>query len=110
MRIELAEAMWVEERQDLDLDELSQVASLPREVLQELVDCGVISPSSTVPHWRFSGCCVNTARTASRLRNDFELDAGALAVVMKLMERIQDLEAEMGRLEAGGARHRRGHR
>jgi chaperone modulatory protein CbpM len=40
------------------------------------------------------------ARTASRLRDDFELDTGSLAVTLTLLERVRELEARIRELEA----------
>jgi chaperone modulatory protein CbpM len=34
------------------------------------------------------------ARTARRLRDDFELDTRGLGVALKLLERVADLESE----------------
>jgi chaperone modulatory protein CbpM len=102
MRIDLTEAVWVEEQPDLDLADLAESSGLPVEVVQELADCGVLATSGS--QWRFAGGCVTTVRTASRLRNDFELDANALALVMRLVDRVQELETEIRRLRAGSAR------
>jgi chaperone modulatory protein CbpM len=41
-----------------------------------------------------------TARTAFRLRHDFELDEQGLAVALALLERVRDLEAELDALRA----------
>lgn len=104
MRADLVEAAWVEDRPDLDLDELSRLAGLPREVVEELADCGVLAPSSPAPQRRFSGACIATVRIARRMRQDFELDPDALAIVMKLVERIQNLESAVRELKAKGIR------
>jgi chaperone modulatory protein CbpM len=104
MRADLIEAVWVEDYPDLDLEELSRLGGLPREVVEELADCGVLAPSSPAPQWRFSSGCVATVRVAQRMRQDFELDPDTLAVVMKLVERIQHLESTVRELRAKGNR------
>ena len=110
MRAELAEAAWLEQGPDLGLEELAQLSGLPREVLEDLVDCGVLAPSTTAPparhQWRFAGDCVATVRTASRLRGDFDLDANALALVMRLFDRIHDLEFQLKKLNASVPHHK----
>ncbi|MBC7415273.1 MAG: hypothetical protein H7327_10100, partial [Herminiimonas sp.] len=50
---------------------------------------------------------VVTATTARRLRDDFELDRNGVSLALTLMQRIEDLEAQLGELRAkvapGGA-------
>lgn len=101
MKVEYVEAAWLEEQPELDIGDLAESSGLPIEVLSELVECGVLSPVASQPQWRFSGSCLATVRVASRLRNDFELDANALALVLRLLERVRDLEAELARVKAG---------
>jgi hypothetical protein len=48
--------------------------------------------------WRFSSRTITLGRRASRLRADFELDTPATALVVTLLERIEELEAEVNRL------------
>ena len=103
MKVDVAEAVWAEEPA-VDLDALSQLAGLPREVVEELVDCGVLAPLPGTPQWQFPGNCVTTVRIARRLRQDFELASDALAIVMTLVERIQRLESTVRDLKARGAR------
>jgi chaperone modulatory protein CbpM len=50
--------------------------------------------------YSFSARVVTVARTARRLRNDFELDTRGMGVALKLLERVHDLEEEIARLRA----------
>jgi hypothetical protein len=43
---------------------------------------------------------LETAQTACRLHRDFELDAAGLALVMRLLDRIRDLQAELHTVQA----------
>lgn len=105
MRIELTEAVWLEERSELSLEELIELSGLPGDVLQELVDCGVLVPiAAQASEWRFASGYVATVRTAGRLRADFDLDADALALVVRLIERIRELEEQVRALRAGASR------
>ena len=67
------------------------------------------SSSCTAAHCRcatpcggysFSARVVTVARTACRLRDDFELDTRGVGVALKLLERVRDLEQEIARLRA----------
>lgn len=101
MRIELTEAVWLEERAELSLDELTELSGLPTEVLRDLVDCGVLVPvTSSTSQWRLTSASITAVQTAGRLRSDFELDDGALALVVRLLDRIQQLEAQLRHLRA----------
>lgn len=105
MKIELTEAVWLEERADLSLDELTEISGLPAEVLRELVDCGVLVPATTGgSQWRLTSASITAVQTAGRLRSDFELDASALALVVRLLDRIQQLEQQVRALRAGASR------
>jgi len=100
MKIEYAEAAWLEEQPALDIADLAETSGLPVEIVHELVECGVLAPMASQPQWRFAGSCVTTVKTASRLRVDFDLDANALALVMRLMDRIHELEFELEKTKA----------
>ena len=54
----------------------------------------------TAPTWTFEARWLVVARTASRLRHDFELDPHGVSVVLGYVERIEQLEAELRALRA----------
>ena len=96
MQTELDESVWLNERHQVTLGELAVLSGLPDGVLRELVDCGALTPVRLeAEHWVFSARCVVTMRMAGRLRNDFELDANALAVALSFLERIHELEEQL---------------
>lgn len=101
MRVELTEVLWFEQHV-LSLSELAEISGLPRPVLEELLDCGVIAPlePAATQHLRFGAAALRTARTAHRLRVDFELDVQALAVALSLVARVEELEAQLRELRA----------
>ncbi len=95
------EVMWLDEHRVVSLDELLQVSGLSREELLELVHGGAI-PVLEVrgASYSFSARVVSVARTASRLRDELELDLAGLGVALRLLDRVQGLEAEIARLRA----------
>jgi len=109
MRVELTEVLWFEQHV-LSLSELADISGLPRAVLEELLDCGAIAPLEAVPaalpvalpvtELRFGASALRAARTAHRLRVDFELDIQALAVALSLVARVEELEAQLRELRA----------
>ncbi|HYS51138.1 MAG TPA: chaperone modulator CbpM [Burkholderiales bacterium] len=99
MKIE--QAMWLHEEHELLLEELCELSGLSETELRELVDYGVLAPvDSDARHWSFSADRLVLARSARRLREDFELDPHEVALVLTLLERVHDLEAELRDLRA----------
>ncbi|MGI8894772.1 MAG: chaperone modulator CbpM [Casimicrobiaceae bacterium] len=101
MRVELTEVLWFDERHELSLHELAERSGLSEAELRELVDSGVIAPvdPDRAPR-HFRAECIVTAKTACRLRDDFELDAHGLAVALTLIDRVRDLEGQLRDLRA----------
>jgi hypothetical protein len=96
MRIEVTEVVRIEEHQTLSLAELADLSRLTEAELLELLECGVIAPvGSTAGHPAFAAECLVAARAATRLKEELDLDAHSVAVVLTLLERIRKLEAEL---------------
>ena len=95
------QAMWLHEEHKLLLEELCELSGLSETELRELVDYGVLAPvDSDARHWSFRADRLVLARSARRLREDFELDPHGVALVLTLLERVHDLEAELRDLRA----------
>jgi len=92
---------WLTEDHEFSLGELEDLSGLSEDELRELVAYGAITPvDPDAPQWTFKGGCLVTVRTACRLRISFDLDLHAVALVVSLLDRIHDLEAQLGRLRA----------
>jgi chaperone modulatory protein CbpM len=98
MKIESSTAIVLDDSGTLTVAELVEQSGLSEDELAALVDCGALEPREIGTSWRFSARCVVTARTARRLRDDFALDdTHALAIVLRFMQRVEELEAELRR-------------
>lgn len=95
------EVLWLDEHRVVSLAELVEVSGLREAELLDLVSTGAL-PARDEPGGglAFSARVVTMARTACRLRDDFELDTRGLAVALRLLERVRDLESEIARLRA----------
>ena len=95
------EVLWLDEQREVSLRELIDTSGLNEAELLELVHSGVI-PANHRPGtgYQFSARLITVARTACRLRDDFELDTRGLTVALRLLERVRALEEEIGRLRA----------
>ena len=81
--------------------QLVSASGLPEGELRELVNYGALVPRNPdAPAWTFEARWLVVARTASRLRHDFELDPHGVSVVLSYVERIERLEAEVRKLRA----------
>ena len=92
---------WLHERYELTLAELCELSGLSESELRVLVDFGAIAPTDPdASHLTFSAERLVVARSASRLRKDFGLDAQGLALAVALLERVRDLEEQLRDLRA----------
>ena len=109
MKLELTEAVWLDERGAITLVELSECSGLSAAELRELVELGALEPlDREASEWSFGAQCVIAARTACRLRTDFELDSPGLALVLALVERVHELEDALQRASARAPRRVQG--
>ena len=101
MKPEIAEAVDLDESGVLTLAQLVEQSELPEMELRALVDYGALTPiDPQAASWTFTASWVVVARTAGRLRRDFELDAYSLSVVLQYAQRVAALEAELRALHA----------
>jgi len=101
MTSEHARVAWSDEGACLRLSELADLADLSEAELLELVDCGALTPDEGTPgQWMFGLTSLTVARTARRLREDFELEPHGAALLLVFVERIRRLEEELRDLRA----------
>lgn len=101
MKLEQADAMWLDAQCECSFAELVRLSGLSETELRELVDYGALAPTNPQEaEWTFSGDFVVTVRAAGRLRDDLELDTQTLALTLTLIQRIRELEAQIGNLRA----------
>ena len=96
MRIHVAEAIWLDEKGVCSIEQLSELSGLSTDEINELVESGVIEPLDQVAQTKsFQQSYARVARTARKLRDDFELDRPGLALTMTLLRRIEELQGEL---------------
>jgi len=99
--VKIEQATWLHEHYEFSLEELCELSGLSETELRELVDYGVLAPvDSGARAWTFRADRLVVARSARRLRKDFDLDPHAVALVVTMLERVRDLEAELRDLRA----------
>lgn len=91
------DAVWLH-AQRITLVELSEACGLPVATVEELVEYGALAPADAAGTFRAE--CVARVRDAVRLCGDLELETHAMALVVRFLGRIDDLESEVRRLRA----------
>ena len=101
MNAPVEDALCLDTMAEVTWAQLVAASGLPESELRELVCYGALVPrDADAATWVFEARWIAVARTASRIRNDFELDAHAVSVVLGYIERIERLEAEIRALRA----------
>ena len=101
MNIVVEQALTMDEQGTITYSELVAASGVPEDSLRELVRYGALAPlDPAAPAWTFNAQALMVARKVARLRNDFELDTHAVAVVLSYLERIESLEAQLRELRA----------
>jgi chaperone modulatory protein CbpM len=100
--IETTTAIFLDDDGTVTTAQLVEQTGLTTDELDMLIDSGAIAPrDAAASTWTFSARCMVTARTARRLRDDFALDdAHAVAVLLRFMQRIDELEGELRRMRS----------
>ncbi len=99
MQADSYDVLWLDQWQRLSIDDLAVSSGFSEAELHELVDYGVLTPTNPQEqHWAFTADCVFRVRKASRLRDDLELDTHAVALAIMLLDRIDELKAQLSEL------------
>lgn len=94
MNNEYLTGLLLDEDNSLTLNELSHACRVEIEWIVELVDEGILEPSGhDTTHWIFSGLCLHQVRTVRRLQQDLGINIAGAALVLDLMDEIQELRA-----------------
>lgn len=79
----------------ITINELSRLCDCQLSVAKRLFAIGLIEPLSSGRDLLFDRSAVVRARKALRLKRDLGLNFNALALVMELLDRIDDLERRL---------------
>ncbi|MDF0535878.1 MerR family transcriptional regulator [Shewanella yunxiaonensis] len=90
----------LDEHYKLTLAQLCRTCHLAPEQVFELVEYGIVEPHGNRPtHWRFSGIALTRIHRARRLEQDLGLNTAGVALVLDLLDELQQLRARIRRLE-----------
>jgi chaperone modulatory protein CbpM len=95
------EAVWPDDDRRLRLRDLAELSGLSEAEVSELVEYGALTPADEASgQWVFSMRSITVARSARRLREDYELEPHGVALVLAYLDRIRELEAQLRELQA----------
>lgn len=90
----------LEEEIELTLADLSQACSVHAEWVITLVEEGILDPDGNeVSKWRFNGENLKRARTVRRLQQDLGVNIAGSALVVDLLDEIEQLRQRLALLE-----------
>jgi chaperone modulatory protein CbpM len=93
-----SEATIVDEQVLFTLADLCRACNASGAQLIVLVEEGVLEPVGSAPeNWRFPGPSLARARAALRLWQDLDLSAAGTALVLDLLDQIEDLRSRLRR-------------
>jgi chaperone modulatory protein CbpM len=96
----------VNDEQGIRLAQLCRACGLSVETVRDMVGHGILVPTGGRPgRWRFPADSIRRARLVSRLRRDLELNLAGAALALDLLDRIEALQARLGRVD-NPTRHR----
>lgn len=97
---------WPESGEFITHTELTQVCRISAAELDELVEYGALAPPQRQgEQLTFSRTCVASLRTASQLKQDYDLDLFTVALLLEQFRRIEELEREVRYLRAHLPKH-----
>lgn len=80
----------------LSIEELARACGAEAQWIIELVAVGVLEPQGPeTSRWRFRAADLTCARRVARLQRDFDASLDAAAVMLDLLDRIEQLRARL---------------
>jgi chaperone modulatory protein CbpM len=98
-RLQRVTGFVLEEQTELTLDDLCRACAAQAEIIIDLVEEGVLTPSGPAPeYWRFTGLHMHRARVALRLQRDLGVNLAGAALALELLDEMETLRAQLRRI------------
>lgn len=86
----------VEEHPIFSLDELSYATGVSPEIIQEMINYGVIEPTGhSETSWRFNEEHLRRIKMARHLQQDLEVNLAGIALVLELMDQMANMRVQI---------------
>ena len=87
-----------DEQRRVTLEELTHLCGVQQSLIIELVDEGALEPMDMrAEQWSFSGTSIRRVQIAVRLQRDLEVNTPGVALILDLMEELEELRRRMRR-------------
>ena len=95
-------AELIDEQTTLTLAELCRCFAIEAELIEDLVEQGILEPAGRRGrHWCFPASSLRRTRITLHLRRDLGVNLAGAALVLDLLERIEELDARLGAMRGG---------
>lgn len=85
------------EEETVTLEFLAETCRVEKQWVVELIEYGALEPLDPErPQWEFPAVVIKRVRRAARLRRDLELGPAGVALVLDLLDQIEELRARLG--------------
>lgn len=82
----------LDENLECGLADICRICRVPAELIQDMVDEGLISPGGSEPfEWRFTAVEIRRIQVSLRLQRDLRVNLPGCALALDLLEEIEDL-------------------
>lgn len=90
----------IDENCEYSLRELCNICKVHAQFIQDLIDEGIISPQGHDPReWRFAAIEVKRIQVSIRLQQDLRINLPGTALVLDLIDEIEELRRSKYRLD-----------
>ena len=94
------DAIIIDETQTFSIEELSSSSQVEVSLIIEMVDYGLLEPEGAHPEqWLFSSDDLKRSQKALHLKDDLEVNFPGIALVLDLLDEVQELRQELEQLE-----------
>ena len=86
----------IDEDSRFSLREICELCNVNAEVISEMVEEGLLNPSGAAcRNWRFGHIEVRRVQVSIRLRRDLRINTPGAALVLDLLEEVEDLRRQL---------------
>lgn len=79
--------------------EICTLCRVENKLIQDMVNEGLVIPEGTSPEtWRFNGLAIKRIQVTIRLQNDLRVNLPGAALVLDLLEELEELRALLAQL------------
>ncbi len=87
--------MVLDETVVFTLAEISERCHVSQHVVIEMIEYGLVEPDKTQDEMRLDAFALQRIQSAARLQHDFDINMQGVAMILELMDELNDLHHEL---------------